>query len=333
MPPGSSANPFFKMANLTYALDFEKPLLELERKLDELKGLSTGGGVDFSEEIGKLEKKARKLQAEIFSDLTRWQIVQLSRHANRPYTFDYVSFLFTDFFELHGDRNFGEDSSIVGGFARFDGIPVLVLGHQKGRSTKENMARNFGMPRPEGYRKALRLMQLAARFKRPILTFIDTPGAYPGIGAEERGQAEAIARCLEVMSSLDVPIISVVIGEGGSGGALAVGVGNRVLMLEHGIYSVISPEACSAILYRDPTKAEKAADALKLTAQDLMDLKVIDEIVREAPGGAHRDPARTAENLGRALRRHLAALRSMSPRELVEDRYKRFRALGVFAVE
>lgn len=321
------------MANFSYALDFERPLLELERKIDELKGLATGGAVDFTDEIGKLEKKARKLQAEIFSDLTRWQIVQLSRHSSRPYTLDYLGFLFTDFLELHGDRTFGEDPSIVSGFARLDGQPVLVVGHQKGRSTKENMARNFGMPRPEGYRKALRLMELAARFSRPIVTFIDTPGAYPGIGAEERGQAEAIAQSLEVMSALPVPIVCVVIGEGGSGGALAVGVGNRVLMLEHAIYSVISPEACSAILYRDPTKAEKAATALKLTAHDLMDLKIIDEIIREAPGGAHRDPARTAENVGRALRRHLQALRVYSPQELVEDRYRRFRALGVFAVE
>ncbi|MFN7131695.1 MAG: acetyl-CoA carboxylase carboxyltransferase subunit alpha, partial [Myxococcales bacterium] len=229
------------MANFSYALDFEKPLLELEKKIDELKNLSTGGAVDFSDEIAKLEKKARKLQTQIFSDLTRWQVVQLSRHPARPYTLDYIGYLFTDFFELHGDRSFAEDPSIVGGFARLDGRPVLVIGHQKGRSTKENMARNFGMPRPEGYRKALRLMKLADHLRRPIISFIDTPGAYPGIGAEERGQAEAIAVNLEEMAAMSVPIVSVVIGEGGSGGALALGVANRVLMLEHTTYSVISP--------------------------------------------------------------------------------------------
>src|SRR5688572_30479999 len=287
-----------------YALDFERPLIELEKKIDELKALSASGSVDFTSEISKLEKKAKKLQTEIFSDLSRWQVVQLSRHSSRPYFFDYVQHLFTDFFELAGDRRFGEDPSIVGGFARFDGQTVMLIGHQKGRNTKENMARNFGMPRPEGYRKALRLMEMAERFGKPILTFVDTPGAYPGIGAEERGQAEAIAVNLETMSRLTVPIISTVIGEGGSGGALAIGVGNRVLMLENSIYSVISPEACSSILYRDPTKAEKAADSLKLTAKDLLALKVIDDLVPEPSGGAHRDPARAAEQLGRALRKH-----------------------------
>jgi acetyl-CoA carboxylase carboxyl transferase subunit alpha len=315
---------------ISYALEFERPLLELEKKIEELKSLSSTGSVDFSAEISKLEKKARKLQSEIFSDLTRWQVVQLSRHSARPYFLDYVAYLFTDFFEMAGDRHFGEDSSIVGGFARFDGKPVLVLGHQKGRNTKENMARNFGMPRPEGYRKARRLMELADRFDRPIFTFVDTPGAYPGIGAEERGQAEAIAVNLEVMSRLTVPIVSTVIGEGGSGGALAIGVGNRVLMLENSIYSVISPEACSSILYRDPTKAEKAADSLKLTAKDLFAMKVVDELVTEPPGGAHRDPARAAEMLGRTLRKHLGQLRELSQDALVQDRYKKFRALGVF---
>src|SRR3954470_11744117 len=242
-----------------YALDFERPLIELEKKIEELKVLSTSGAVDFSSEIAKLEKKAKKLQTEIFSDLSRWQVVQLSRHSARPYFLDYVGYLFTDFFDLSGDRAFGEDLSIVGGFARFDGQPVMLIGHQKGRNTKENMARNFGMPRPEGYRKARRLMELAERFERPIFTFVDTPGAYPGIGAEERGQAEAIAVNLEVMSQLKTPIVSTVIGEGGSGGALAIGVGNRVLMMQNSIYSVISPEGCATILYRDPSKAEKAA--------------------------------------------------------------------------
>ena len=316
------------MANASFALDFERPLLELERKIDELKALS--GTADFTAEIQKLEKKARRLQSEIFSDLSRWQVTQLSRHPQRPYFLDYVQLLFTDFFELAGDRSYGEDPSIVAGWARLDGRPVMLLGHQKGRNTKENMLRNFGMPRPEGYRKARRLMELADRFGRPVLTFVDTPGAYPGIGAEERGQAEAIAVNLEVMSRLQTPIVSVVIGEGGSGGALAIAVANRVLMLENSIYSVISPESCSSILYRDTTKAEKAADALKLTARDLLGLKVVDELVTEPEGGAHRDPARAAENLGRVLRKHLHALEILDGTALVEDRYRKFRAMGPF---
>src|SRR5690606_2070389 len=254
----------------------------------------------------------------------------LSRHPKRPYSLDYIQALFTDFVELHGDRRFAEDPAIVSGFARFDGEPVLIIGHQKGRSTKENMQRNFGMPRPEGYRKALRLMEMAARFNRPIFCFIDTPGAYPGIGAEERGQAEAIAYNLEVMARLRVPVISTVIGEGGSGGALAIGVGNRVLMLQYGVYSVISPEACSSILYRDASKAERAADALRLTAPDLAGFGIVDEVVEEAAGGAHRDPQKTAENLGAALRRHLKELKELGPEALVADRYEKFRAMGVF---
>ena len=317
--------------SITYALDFERPLIELEKRIDELKTLSTSGAADMSAEISKLEKRAKKLQAEIFSDLSRWQVVQLSRHSARPYFLDYVGALFTDFFELGGDRAFGEDLSIVGGFARLDGQPVMLIGHQKGRNTKENMARNFGMPRPEGYRKARRLMELAERFERPIFTFVDTPGAYPGIGAEERGQAEAIAANLEVMSRLHTPIVSTVIGEGGSGGALAIGVGNRVLMMENSIYSVISPEGCASILFRDPTKAEKAADALKLTAKDLLQMGVVDEVIPEPPGGAHRDPARAVEALGKALRKHLAALKAMPPEALVADRYKKFRAMGMFS--
>jgi acetyl-CoA carboxylase carboxyl transferase subunit alpha len=314
----------------SYALDFERPLIELEKKIAELKTLSREGASDFTSEISKLEKKARKLQDEIFHDLSRWQVVQLSRHNARPYFLDYVERLFTDYCELSGDRLFGEDASIVGGFARFGGEPVLVLGHQKGRTTKENMARNFGMPRPEGYRKARRLMELAERFQRPILTFVDTPGAYPGIGAEERGQAEAIAMSLEVMSRLRTPIISTVIGEGGSGGALAIGVGNRLLMMENSTYSVISPEGCASILYRDASKAERAAEALRLTAKDLLEGKVIDEVIAEPPGGAHRDPARAAEAVARALHKHLAQLKAMSPDDLVADRYRRFRVLGVF---
>jgi acetyl-CoA carboxylase carboxyl transferase subunit alpha len=313
-----------------YALDFERPLIELEKKIAELKTLSRNGTADFTSEISKLEKKARKLQDEIFHDLSRWQVVQLSRHNARPYFLDYVRLVFTDYCELSGDRLYAEDASIVGGFARFGGEPVLVLGHQKGRSTKENMARNFGMPRPEGYRKARRLMELAERFQRPILTFVDTPGAYPGIGAEERGQAEAIAVSLEVMSRLRTPIVSTVIGEGGSGGALAIGVGNRLLMMENSTYSVISPEGCASILYRDASKAQRAAEALRLTAKDLLEGKIIDEVIAEPPGGAHRDPARAAEAVSRSLHKHLAQLKTMSPDDLVADRYRRFRALGVF---
>lgn len=313
-----------------YALDFERPILELESRIAELRQLAEEGQTGLGRELAKLERRAQKLQSEIFRDLSRWQMVQLSRHPKRPYTLDYIQALFSDFVELHGDRRAGEDPAIVAGFARFNGEPVLVIGHQKGRSTKENMLRNFGMPRPEGYRKALRLMELANRFRRPIFTFIDTPGAYPGIGAEERGQAEAIAYNLEVMARLEVPVISTVIGEGGSGGALAIGVGNRVLMLQYGVYSVISPEACSSILYRDATQAERAADALKLTAGDLAGFGIVDEVVEEAEGGAHRDPLRTAENLGAALRRHLAELKALDPEALVADRYEKFRAMGVF---
>ena len=320
------------MANSTsHALEFERPLLELEKKIEELKRLSSNGRADFSSEIAKLEKKASRLQAEIFNDLTRWQIVQLSRHSARPYFLDYLGHLFTDFFELSGDRAFGEDPSIVGGFARLDHQPVMVIGQQKGRNTKENMVRNFGMPRPEGYRKARRLMQLAERFGRAVLTFVDTPGAYPGIGAEERGQAQAIAQSLELMSRLRIPIISTVIGEGGSGGALAIGLGNRILMMENSIYSVISPEACSSILHRDPGQAEKAADSLKLTAKDLLAAGIIDELIPEPPGGAHRDPRKAAEHVGYAIRKHLTQLRQMSVETLVEDRYRKFRAIGHFS--
>lgn len=322
--------PMATAGSITYALDFERPLLELERKIEELKALSSSGSSDFTSEISRLEKKAKKLQAEIFSDLSRWQVAQLSRHSARPYFLDYVRYLFTDYNELAGDRLFGEDPSIVGGFARLDGAPVMLIGHQKGRNTRENMARNFGMPRPEGYRKAKRLMELAERFERPILTFVDTPGAYPGIGAEERGQAEAIAKNLEVMGGLRVPLISTVIGEGGSGGALAIGMGNRVLMLENSVYSVISPEGCASILYRDATKASRAADAMKITARDLLEMKIVDEVIPEPPGGAHRDPARAAEALGRSLRKHLASLKGLKPDALVQDRYNKFRAMGMF---
>jgi acetyl-CoA carboxylase carboxyl transferase subunit alpha len=317
-----------------FALDFEKPLLDLEQKLSALRrhiasapgGEPDGGALEA--EIRRLEKRCGKLQQEIFGDLTRWQVVQLSRHPNRPYTLDYLQLLFTDFVELKGDRAFADDPALVGGLARFDGEPVMVLGQQKGRSTKENILRSFGMARPEGYRKALRLMKLAERFGRPLIAFIDTPGAYPGIDAEERGQAEAIAVCIEEMAALRVPVISLVIGEGGSGGALAIGVANRLLMLQYSWYSVISPESCAAILYRDSTKGDKAAEALKLTARDAFELGVVDELVEESPGGAHRDPAATAENIRLALRKHLRELRPMNEDQIVEDRYKRFRKLG-----
>ncbi|HSN91990.1 MAG TPA: acetyl-CoA carboxylase carboxyltransferase subunit alpha [Anaeromyxobacteraceae bacterium] len=320
------------MAKAPYVLDFERPILALEAKIAELKEFS-GGRVDLSEEIQKLERKARSLQAKTFSDLTPWQIVQLARHPNRPYTLDYLSRLFTDFFEIEGDRRFAADRSIVGGFARFDGEPVVVLGHQKGRGTKENMLRNFGMPRPEGYRKARRLFDLADRFRRPVIIFIDTPGAYPGIGAEERGQAEAIAVNLEVMSSLGVPSISVVIGEGASGGALGIGVTSRILMLQYAWYNVISPESCSSILYRDPNQGKKSAEALRLTARDLSGFGITDEIVPEPEGGAHRDYDRAAKSVGDAIRRHLAELRQMTPEQLVADRYRKYRAMGVYTSE
>jgi acetyl-CoA carboxylase carboxyl transferase subunit alpha len=314
----------------TYALDFEKPLLDLEQKLAELKRLAATGTAasDLDAEIRRLEKRCGRLQQEIFNELTRWQVVQLSRHPNRPYMLDYVQRLCTDFMELHGDRSFADDQAIIGGLARFDGEPVMVIGHQKGRSTKENILRSFGMPRPEGYRKALRLMKLAERFDRPVIAFIDTPGAYPGIDAEERGQAEAIAVCLEEMAALTVPVISVVIGEGGSGGALAIGVCNRLLMLQYSWYSVISPESCAAILYRDASKGEKAAEALKLTARDALQLGIVDELVEEAPGGAHRDTDATARNLQAALRRHLRELKELGPAAVVDDRYRKFRKLG-----
>ena len=309
-------------------LEFERPIFELERKIDELRQLSRGS-VDFAEEIKRLEKKSRRLQEEIFAELSPWQKVLLSRHPARPFTLDYIHILFQDFVELAGDRAFADDQSIVGGMARFEGREVLLLGHQKGRNTKENLRRNFGMSRPEGYRKAARLMQLAARFGRPILTFIDTPGAYPGLGAEERGQAEAIAKNLEIMAGLETPFVATVIGEGGSGGALALGVGDRILMLEYAIYSVISPEGCASILWKDQTKVATAAEELKLTAPDLLRLGVCDEIVKEGPGGAHRDLQATAENLRAALARQLDQLCALDPAELIARRYDKFRAMGV----
>jgi acetyl-CoA carboxylase carboxyl transferase subunit alpha len=310
-------------------LEFERPIIDLERKIAELRELSTDS-VDFSAEIRRLEQKARKLQKEVFADLSAQQKVQLARHPGRPYMLDYVGLLMDDFVELHGDRSFRDDPAIVGGLAQFDEWEVLVIGHQKGRNTKDNVHRNFGMARPEGYRKATRLMRLASRFRRPILCFIDTPGAYPGLGAEERGQAEAIAKALQVMASLECPMISIVIGEGGSGGALALGVTDRILMLEYAIYSVISPEGCASILWRDPAKISEAAEQLKLTAPDLIQLGVCDEIVVEAPGGAHRDAAITAAKLRSAIKRHLKELVELPAAELIERRYQKFRRMGAF---
>jgi len=308
----------------TVYLEFEKPIAELEKKIDELRSLGEG---DLTAEIDALEKRVETKRQEIFNNLSRWQKAQVARHINRPFTLDYINYLFTDFYELHGDRNYGDDHAIVAGLARFDGQPVMVVGHQKGRDTKEKVFRNFGMPNPEGYRKALRFFQMAEQFNLPIITFVDTPGAYPGIGAEERGQAEAIARNLREMASLSVPIIVCITGEGGSGGALAIAVGNRVLMLEHSVYAVISPEGCAAILWSDGTKGQQAAEALKPAAQDIIELGVIDEIIHEPVGGAHRDHEATALAMGSAIRSHLAELMDMTPEQLVEDRYQKFRAM------
>ena len=310
-------------------LDFEKPLAELDKKIQELLAFSTDG-VDLKAEVAKLEQKAEKMREEMFANLSRWQTAQVARHINRPFTLDYLSLIFTEFVELHGDRNFGDDHAIVGGLARLDGEPVMVIGHQKGRDTKEKVIRNFGMPNPEGYRKALRLMEMAERFKLPIITFVDTPGAFPGIGAEERGQAEAIARNLREMSRLTVPIIVVITGEGGSGGALAIAVGDRVLMLQHSVYAVISPEGCAAILWSDGTKGAQAAEALKLTAKDIKALEVIDEIVPEPAGGAHRDHAGMAKKLHEALARNLKELRAIPAGDLIEQRYQKFRKMSRF---
>jgi acetyl-CoA carboxylase carboxyl transferase subunit alpha len=310
-------------------LDFERPLLELENRINELRAAADSKAT--RDELVKLQERLLRQQRKVYGGLTPWQRAQIARHPKRPHTLDFFRLLFEDFVELHGDRVFGDDKAIVGGLARFDGEPVVVMGHQKGRDTRENIARNFGMPHPEGYRKALRLMELAAKFGKPILTFIDTPGAYPGLGAEERGQGEAIARNLREMAGLGTPIVCVVTGEGGSGGALAIGVGNRVLMLEHAIYSVISPEGCAAILWGEASKAQEAAELMRVTAPDLLNLGVIDGIVPEPVGGAHRNWEETAENLRGALRGSLKELRSRSAENLVADRYEKFRKIGVFA--
>jgi acetyl-CoA carboxylase carboxyl transferase subunit alpha len=309
-------------------LEFEKPLLELENRIAELR--ASEEPLEARDEIAKLEERLARQQQRIYSSLTAWQRAQIARHPKRPHTLDLVNLLLEDWVELHGDRVFGDDKAIVGGLATFDGEPVVLIGHQKGRDTRENIARNFGMPHPEGYRKALRLMQLAGKFGKPIITFIDTPGAYPGLGAEERGQAEAIARNLREMAGLPTPVICVVTGEGGSGGALAIGVGNRVLMLEYAIYSVISPEGCAAILWGDAAKAPEAAELMRVTAPDLLKLGVIDAIVPEPVGGAHRNWEAAAASLRAVLRDQLWQLKSKSEAELIEERHEKFRRIGVF---
>lgn len=311
-----------------YYLDFEKPIAELDKKIAELRTYSFHPDGKVAEEIAKLEKQLEKVQKKIFSNLTRWQKTQLSRHVNRPTFLDYVERIFKDFIELHGDRRFGDDPAIVGGLAEFQNKAVMLIGHQKGRNIKEKMARNFGMPHPEGYRKAWRLMKLAEKFQKPLITMIDTPGAYPGQGAEERGQAEAIAENLLTMATLKTPIISVVIGEGGSGGAIAIGVADRLLMLENATYSVISPEGCAAILWKSETEKERAAEALKGTAPDLFELGVIDEIIPEPLGGAHRNAEGMAKILAVSLNRHLQELLNIPIPELLQRRHEKYRRLG-----
>lgn len=314
----------------TTFLDFEQPIAEVEAKIEELRFAQEESATDISEEIQRLQKKSAALTKEIYAKLSPWQVSQVARHPQRPYTLDYIPVLFTDFEELHGDRSFADDPSIVGGLARFNGQSVMVIGHQKGRDTKEKILRNFGMPRPEGYRKAMRLMRLAEKFNVPVLTFVDTPGAYPGIGAEERGQGEAIGHSLYVMAELKVPIVSTVIGEGGSGGALAIAVGDTVMMLQYATYSVISPEGCASILWKSAEKAPEAAETLGITSGRLKTFGLIDKIINEPLGGAHRDPATMAQNLKRALTDALRGLTDKRPQELVEERFERLMGYGKF---
>jgi len=311
-------------------LDFEKPIAELEDKLEKLAASSHARG-GRQEDLNKLRARLHQLQAEIYAGLSAWQRTQVARHLQRPSTLDYIGRVCDSFIELHGDRAFADDHAIVGGLARFNGRPIVVIGHQKGKTLKERMYRNFGMPNPEGYRKALRLMRLAEKFGRPVLTFIDTPGAYPGIGAEERGQAEAIGRNLLVMASLQVPIVTVVIGEGGSGGALAIGVADRLLMLQHAVYSVISPEGCAAILWNDQSKATDAAEALNMTADDLQKLGITDQVIPEPLGGAHRDPMLSCDTVKKAIEAHLSELLELSTEDLLKRRYDKYRRIGVLA--
>lgn len=311
-------------------LDFEQPVAELEAKINELRNVQFDNDINISDALKQLEEKSLALTQSIFANLSDWQISQVSRHPGRPYTLDYVDLMFTDFHELHGDRAFADDPAIVCGLARLDGQPVMVIGHQKGRDTKEKIYRNFGMPRPEGYRKALRVMKMAERFKLPVICLIDTPGAYPGIGAEERGQSEAIARNLFEMAKLKTPIICTIIGEGGSGGALAIGVGDRLIMLEYSTYSVISPEGCAAILWKSPDKVQAAAEAMGITSDRIREQGFSDEVIREPLGGAHRNFQAMADSLKEALLRHLAELQQLSMDELLEKRYQRIMEFGVF---
>ncbi len=315
---------------MKFALEFEIPITELEEKIEAIRKSTDDAQVNLSDEIKSLLSKCEQLKKEIYGNLTPWQKVQLARHPNRPYMMDYVEAIFSEFIELHGDRKFADDNSLVAGLAVLDGISCVVIGHQKGRNLEENLHRNYGMANPEGYRKALRVMRLGEKFGMPILTFIDTPGAYPGIGAEERGQSEAIAKNLKVMSSLKVPIISTVIGEGGSGGALGIGLADRILMLENAYYSVISPEGCSAILFKDSSKAAESAEALKITADSLKEMNVVDEIIPEPLGGADKDPSTTAASLKAALIKNLKQLIEFDKEELVDQRYKKYRDIGEF---
>src|SRR5213596_93264 len=311
-------------------LDFEQPIAELQGKIDELRYVHEDSAVDISDEIERLQKKSQQLTKDIYSKLTAWQVAQVARHPQRPYTLDIIAGAFTDFHELHGDRSYADDAAIVGGLARFNGAPCMVIGHQKGRDTKEKIFRNFGMPRPEGYRKALRLMRLAAKFELPLFTFVDTPGAFPGIGAEERGQSEAIGRNLYEMAGLRTQIIVTVIGEGGSGGALAIAIGDLTLMLQYATYSVISPEGCASILWKSAEHAPEAAETLGITAARLKQLGLIDKVVNEPLGGAHRDPAAMAQSLKKALADALRGLADKRPQELVEERFERLMGYGKF---
>jgi acetyl-CoA carboxylase carboxyl transferase subunit alpha len=319
--------------NYKNLLPFESPIAELYKKIEELQKMAKSGKIDLEEETKMILKRVDVTRREIFANLTPLQIVQIARHLQRPTTLDYVGQIVDGFEELHGDRNYSDDPAMVCGIGKIDNLSCIILGHQKGKNTKENIARNFGMAQPEGYRKALRIMRLGDRFGKPIITLIDTPGAYPGIGAEERGQAEAIAKNLRAMAELHVPFIAVITGEGGSGGALGIGMGNRVLMLEYSIYSVISPEGCASILWRDATKANLAAAAMKITSKDLLELGVIDEIIKEPLGGAHQDIKLTAQNVKKAVLANLKPLLSMSSRELIADRYNKFRKMGIFTEE
>lgn len=318
---------------MRYYLDFEKKLEPLERRIDEIERFYDIDEPYYSKEVAAITKKISKFEREIYGNMSNWQRSQISRHLNRPHTLDYINNLFSDFVEFHGDRKFKDDPAIVAGFARYNDISLAVIGHQKGKDVREMAHRNFGMSHPEGYRKAMRIMDMADRWSKPIITFIDTPGAFPGVGAEERGQAEAIATSIEFMFSLSVPIITVIIGEGGSGGALAIGIGNRVLMLENATYSVISPEGCAAILWRDGSKGPLAAEALKPTANDLYRLNVIDEIIQEPFGGAHRDWKQTFNNVKPVLIKHLEELLALSGEELKKMRYEKFRKMGIFEVK